>query len=399
MPKFYDFDIMLLPTDASVHREYVTASKVLEESLEQPVRCYGYREFCRLWSEVVPYIRIMPPASDLCAVCQDSATLLLKCANQSEDEKSKLLADAQDHLRSAKLQRSYYRDCVESSKSSIEKVQSGEQSMVQVLSLSYSFDHAQQIHYLSNPLQPGPLYFKTPRKCRIFGVCSEGENFQVNYLIDEAHACGKGANSIVSMVHHFLQFFTQPTNKIFLQADNCVGQNKNNIMTSYLIWRVSVGLNHSCELNFMIPGHTKFTPDRFFGLIKRNYRRTNLSSLVEIAEVVRTSTAASNNKVYIIGDEQSPKPFHYYNWADFLASFCQTIPHITSYHHFRVDKDHPGIIFVREFADSKETRVTLGLPSILVIFLLKFFLLASLRSASNTFSSRFGHSVMRNIVM
>ena len=30
-------------------------------------------------------------------------------------------------------------------------------------------------------------------------MCSEGENFQLNFLIDEAQACGKGANSIVSM--------------------------------------------------------------------------------------------------------------------------------------------------------------------------------------------------------
>ena len=87
MPKFYDFNIMLLPTDsskASVHREYVTASKELEKRLKQPVRCYGYREFCRVWLEVVPYIRVMPPASDLCALCQENATLILKSANLSE---------------------------------------------------------------------------------------------------------------------------------------------------------------------------------------------------------------------------------------------------------------------------------------------------------------------------
>ena len=128
-------------------------------------------------------------------------------------------------------------------------------------------------------------------------MCSEGENFQLNYLIDEAQACGKGANSVVSMVHHFLQFFSHQTDKICLQADNCVGQNKNNIMTSYLAWRITVGLNHSCELNFMIPGHTKFSPDRFFSLIKRRYRHTNVSSLIEIAEVVKTSTTGGNNKV------------------------------------------------------------------------------------------------------
>ena len=35
-------------------------------------------------------------------------------------------------------------------------------------------------------MQPGPIYFKTPRKCGIFGVMCEAIPRQVNYLIDEA---------------------------------------------------------------------------------------------------------------------------------------------------------------------------------------------------------------------
>ena len=32
------------------------------------------------------------------------------------------------------------------------------------ISAHYSFDFAQQMHYPSNPLQPGPIYILTPRK-------------------------------------------------------------------------------------------------------------------------------------------------------------------------------------------------------------------------------------------
>ena len=41
------------------------------------------------------------------------------------------------------------------------------------LSSHYIFDMAQQVHYPCNPLQPGPMYFLTPRKCGVFGVCKE----------------------------------------------------------------------------------------------------------------------------------------------------------------------------------------------------------------------------------
>lgn len=71
--------------------------------------------------------------------------------------------------------------------------------------MHYSFDFAQQIHIPSNPMQPGPIYFKTPRKCGIFGVMCEAIPRQVNYLIDEAVDVGKGANVTISYVHHYFE--------------------------------------------------------------------------------------------------------------------------------------------------------------------------------------------------
>lgn len=83
----------------------------------------------------------------------------------------------------------------------------------------YSFDMAQQIHYPSNPLQTGPIYFLTPRKCAIFGICCEAIPRQINYLIDEACDTGKGstpslAYSITSskcMVWESVRYICMPT--------------------------------------------------------------------------------------------------------------------------------------------------------------------------------------------
>lgn len=357
LPKFYDYNIMLLPTHftkATVHRDYAEATKALVKESDKPFGCFGYREFCRLWLEVVPYIRVLPPADDLCHVCQENNAQILKSINLSEDEKTTRLIAAQQHLECAKVQRNHYRECVKSSKQNIVDAHK-----LPALTLSYSFDHAQQVHYPSNPQQPGPLYFKTPRKCGIFGVCDEGNNSQVNYLIDEAQSCGKGANSIVSMVHHYLQYYTHGEESISLHADNCVGQNKNNTMVSYLAWRVAVGLNKSCELNFMLVGHTRFSPDRFFGLIKKKYRRTRVSSLTEIAEVVEKSTTCLQNKVYIIGGENTSQPFCYYDWDEFLCTYFKHVPQITSYQHFRFTKDKIGTVFVRKFANTEEESIVI----------------------------------------
>ena len=39
-----------------------------------------------------------------------------------------------------------------------------------------------QVHYPCDPQQPGPMYFLTPRKCAIFGVCCEAIPRQVGLI-------------------------------------------------------------------------------------------------------------------------------------------------------------------------------------------------------------------------
>ncbi len=67
--------------------------------------------------------------------------------------------------------------------------------------------------------------------------------------------------------------------EVYLHADNCTGQNKNNAMVQYLAWRVLTKRHTKITLSFLVVGHTKFTPDWCFGLFKRLYRRTSIGSL------------------------------------------------------------------------------------------------------------------------
>ena len=97
------------------------------------------------------------------------------------------------------------------------------------------------------PQQPGPIYFLTPRKCGIFGICCEALPrqvwyaqlfkshrsplklvilcLQVNYLIDEGMNIGRGANCIISLLHHYLSKHSFGEIILLLHADNCCGQN------------------------------------------------------------------------------------------------------------------------------------------------------------------------------
>ena len=60
-----------------------------------------------------------------------------------------------------------------------------------------------------------------------------------------------------------------------LQADNCVRQNKNKTMMWYLAGRTVTDQHHKIDIQYMLPGHTKFRPDSYFGILKRQYHVQN----------------------------------------------------------------------------------------------------------------------------
>ena len=76
------------------------------------------------------------------------------------------------------------------------------------------------------------------------------------YLIDEAFNVGKGANSIISMLHHFFEAHRIGEKSVHLHADNCGGQNKNRFMMYYLMWQVRTGLHEEIIISSLPVGHT-----------------------------------------------------------------------------------------------------------------------------------------------
>ena len=229
--------------------------------------------------------------------------------NSSEVEKSSAISDALEHLRIVKLERSYYKSVCDECKESVHAyfVTDGEFTPPKPCSqipcnskdikVHYSFDYAQQVHFPSDPLQPGPVYFLTPRKCTVFSVNCEALPRQIN-LTDEAGDCGKGVNAVVSRLHYF---FENQEKEVHLHADNCTSQNKNNCMMHYLIWRTLTRRHITITISFLVVGHTKFAPDWCFGLFKRRFRRTKVGCLQAIAQVVNKS--ADCNVAQLVAQE------------------------------------------------------------------------------------------------
>ena len=224
------------------------------------------------------------------------------------------LRRAEEHLTLVTQERSMYKNEVERSRKDVH-VHFGQEGVfvpptpngviapaTNPITVHYSFDFAQQVHYPSNPLQPGPIYFLAPRKTAIFGIYCEAIPRQVNCIIDEASHTGKGANTVVSLLDYFFEHYGLGETAVSLHADNWSGQNKNNTMLQDLMWRVLTGLHNTVNLHF-ITGHTKFSPDACFGLVKRKFRKTPVSSLDDLTQVVDDSAACNVCQLVHVGGQ------------------------------------------------------------------------------------------------
>ena len=93
----------------------------------------------------------------------------------------------------------------------------------------YTFDFAQCGSISHHSRQVGPLFFETPGKIQIFGICMEGSRSQYNYLIDEDQTIGKdgenahGPNTVISILHHHFKNHGMREKCVVLHCDNCPG--------------------------------------------------------------------------------------------------------------------------------------------------------------------------------
>ncbi|XP_005096678.1 uncharacterized protein LOC101853080 [Aplysia californica] len=124
-------------------------------------------------------------------------------------------------------------------------------------------------------------------------LLSPSMSYKVNYLIDEGVLVGKGSNTVISLLHHFFETHGLGESAVSLHCDNCSGKNKNGFVLAYLRRRVLRGLHTEITLNFMIAGHTKFSPDLCFGLLKRKFQQAEVHCLEGMCRVVEESSSVN----------------------------------------------------------------------------------------------------------
>lgn len=129
--------------------------------------------FCKLWRTLLAHITVMKPMTDLCLVCQQNSTAIMRAANMDELEKSEVCLNnnhsipftclyqvvkrAEKHLTLATEARSYMRSQVKKCKEELKRVFPDEVPPIgsappacgREMTVHFSFDFAQQVCHIS----------------------------------------------------------------------------------------------------------------------------------------------------------------------------------------------------------------------------------------------------------
>ena len=118
IPQYRDMSIILLSsaeTKLNVYRFY-------KECCEKTgLASVASTTFYDLWQELLPWIVIAKPATDLCWRCQKNNNKIFQSTNRTEEEKLEVLRDQLEHLDTAETERNYYKSQCKIAKDDLEK--------------------------------------------------------------------------------------------------------------------------------------------------------------------------------------------------------------------------------------------------------------------------------------
>ena len=173
-----------------------------------------------------------------------------------------------------------------------------------------SFDFARQLD-VPDKLRLGTMlsYFAELKAydVNIFGIVNEHEKAHgVQYNLIYGEGGKHGSHAVVSLLHYFLTSVQPETgNKkvLYVQSDSCQGQNKNNIVLDYFLWRVVRGYHDRVIWRFMEVGHTKNRADQGFGHIRSAIGHRGVYGLPGLAKLITTANSVGTSEARVVPDD------------------------------------------------------------------------------------------------
>jgi hypothetical protein len=316
-----------------------------DSSARIPVSLSSFRGLFQ--SEECRHIRIRCPRSNVCDECAMFRAFYRHSAHCEPTETSPHEEDRvtqwQQHVQFAREAREAYNADLRTARETRELLMQGKLPLAGYVA-HYTFDFMQSLAIPQFADQTKEMYYFSLRNIHVFSIRDDGASIQYNYLYDEGQG-GKGANYVISLLFHFLRHRAHETAAIVmhLHADNCCGQNKNNLVMQFFVSLVSLGLLRHVEMKFLLKGHTHCSVDGGHGMIKKVWRKHDVFTLEQAASVVEAaSPTAGMHRAIIVSAHD------FFDWERLLSSYFGKLPHILSFQQFEMDASRPGRLRYRQ---------------------------------------------------
>lgn len=202
---------------------------------------------------------------------------------------------------------------------------------------------------------PRQVYYMSRMNVFFFGLVDEGKDQFTGFTYPEnfvdstnENATKKGSTHVIAMLYNYLQQsgLTDAARKedrtLHLSADNCSGQNKNQFITKFLIMAVELNWADDIFLSFMVPGHTKFGPDRWFALIGKHIIKHDSWNMDQLLQNI----SASMKHQQLVRDLTKETCYNFRPW---LNNHYKKPPFpISEQYHFWFSSKHPGAVRIKE---------------------------------------------------
>jgi hypothetical protein len=303
----------------------------------------SYSYFLRVWKSCVPNVKFLPSGTDYCN----------ECARLLRDRPGGFEAELKAHREAAFVERRYYKECL---------IEADEAFKRDGSCLHISFDYAQAVRLPHEKLQAQAEYYSSGLKVDMFGIVCETTKDHWVYLTNEGEhpgKCCKGSMHVLSFLDNYISHLPDSVSHLLVHADNCVSQNKNKFLLSYFHLLVLCGRFNTIRFMFMLPGHTKFSVDGIFGVIKRRYfREVGVFTADDFEQVVLHSSDLIHVKRLCEDD--------WIDWREVFANLVSVISskHVKMFQIFEFIGDGENVK-MHVYASSSDFKKEHGIPWIL----------------------------------
>ena len=139
--------------------------------------------------------------------------------------------------------------------------------------------------YFGKSAQPGETYYKQKLTVHLCGLVQHHDGRPHVFLSDERASGAKVADHLCSYLTQYVASLPTYVSKLTIWGDNA-GTIKSQYLVGWAADCVEEGRLKEVNLRFMLPGHTKFSPDTLFASISATYRKRDVFSMAHLASVV-----------------------------------------------------------------------------------------------------------------